>query len=126
MADKGKKELGRRGEELACGHLQSLGHTVLERNWQCGHLEVDIISRAADGLHFTEVKSLVAPVSDAPEHKVGTVKRNRLCAAALRYLGTHPSGSEEVFFDIVSVVFDGGSVRIEYFPQAWIPFYYGR
>ena len=53
MADKGKKELGRRGEELACGHLQSLGHTVLERNWQCGHLEVDIISRAADGLHFT-------------------------------------------------------------------------
>lgn len=126
MDRKGKKELGRQGETLACEYLRSHGHIVLERNWRSGHLEVDIISRAADGLHFVEVKSLVEPASDAPEHKVDRIKQNRLSAAALQYLNTDHAGSEEVFFDIVTVLFDGSSARLEYFPQAWIPVYFGR
>ena len=49
-----RRELGQLGEELACEWLREMGHTILERNWRSGHLEVDIISFDADGIHFIQ------------------------------------------------------------------------
>ncbi|HAW06425.1 MAG TPA: endonuclease, partial [Rikenellaceae bacterium] len=43
---KGRGEFGRRGEDEACMYLVSQGHTILERNWRCGHLEIDVITLA--------------------------------------------------------------------------------
>ena len=46
MENKGnyRRDLGRQGEDIACTLLESMGHTILERNWRSGHLEIDIIS----------------------------------------------------------------------------------
>ena len=119
---RGKAALGRLGEELACRYLEQHGHRVLARNWRSGHLEIDIISRAADGLHFAEVKSRTAPVSADPQDNVGPAKRKKITAAARRFLSG--LGEDlEVWFDIVSVVFDGASVEIEHYPGAWLPIY---
>ena len=49
-----RKQVGDLGEGLACSYLESRGHTILRKNWRIGHLEVDIISRDAQGLHFVE------------------------------------------------------------------------
>ena len=118
----GKAALGQLGEDLACAWLEQNGHTVLARNWRSGHLEIDIISKAADGLHFAEVKSRTAPVSADPEDNVGPAKRKKITSAALRFLSG--LGEDlEVWFDIVSVVFDGASVEIEHYPGAWLPIY---
>ena len=109
------------GEEMACDFLRSRGHRILERNWRGSHLEVDVISEAPDGLHFVEVKSRL-DAEAAPEEKVDARKQRRISAAALKYL--NESGSDrEVFFDVVSVVFDGSKTMVKYFPQAWIPMY---
>ena len=35
---------GKKGEDIACGLLEGMGHIILERNWRSGHLEIDIIS----------------------------------------------------------------------------------
>jgi len=121
MEIKGKRALGRLGEEKACDFLESRGHRIVARNWQGSHLEVDIISEAADGVHFVEVKSRL-DADAAPEEKVDANKQRRISAAALKYL--NESGSDrEVFFDVVSVTFDGANTRVYYFPQAWIPLY---
>ena len=121
MEIKGKRALGRLGEEMACDFLRSRGHHVLERNWHGSHLEVDIISEAADGLHFVEVKTRLDSDS-APEEKVDGRKQRRISSAALKYL--NGTGSDrEVFFDVVSVTFDGTQTFVKYFPQAWIPMY---
>ena len=121
METKGKRALGRMGEEMACDFLRSRGHRILERNWQGSHLEVDIISEAADGLHFVEVKARTDEGA-APEEKVDLRKQRRISDAALKYL--NGTGSDrEVFFDVVSVTFDGPQTRVKYFPQAWIPMY---
>ena len=122
-----RRELGDLGEDVAAGYLSGLGHTVIERNWTAGHLEIDIVTLASDGVHFVEVKSRTAPVSADPEENVTAVKRKRLCRAALRYLGGPgygkvPAGAE-IFFDIVAVVFNGDSYEIKYYPQAFIPLY---
>ena len=118
----GKAALGQLGEDLACAWLEQNGHTVLARNWRSGHLEIDIISKAADGLHFAEVKSRTAPVSADPEENVGPAKQKRITAAALRFL--NGLGEDlEVSFDVISVVFDGGTADIEYYPGAWLPLF---
>lgn len=122
MLQTGKKALGKLGEEVACDFLQSRGHRILERNWRGGHLEVDIISESQDGLHFVEVKSCTAPLTSDPQEKVNSLKQKRISAAALKYLNEH-GRDQEVFFDVISVIFDGENTFVKYFPQAWIPLY---
>ncbi len=119
---KGRRALGVLGEEKACDFLRAKGHRIVSRNWRGSHLEVDIISEDAAGLHFVEVKTRLAPAGTAPEEKVDGRKRQRIGAAALKFL--NQSGSDrEVFFDVVTVLFDGDRTEVSYFPQAWIPMY---
>ena len=113
--------VGRRGEEIAANFLSGHGHTVLAKNWRSGHLEIDIVTMAADGIHFVEVKSRVFPMAAEPEASVGYAKRKNISAAAAR--GIRESGMQDVEyrFDVVSVVFDGGEYRVDYFPEAFYP-----
>ena len=115
--------MGDLGEDLASRYLEQLGHTVLERNWRHSHLEIDLITLDAEGLHFVEVKSRTAPVSAAPEENVTLPKQKRLATAALAFLHERTSGELDVYFDIISVVFDGERTEIVYFKQAFIPTY---
>ncbi len=122
-----RREKGKRGEDEACRYLVNCGHTIIRRNWRYSHLEIDIISLKDDGLHFVEVKSRTAPVMAAPEMNVDAGKQRRLAVAAKAFMN---SGDRrglppdmEIYFDIVSVVFDGPYFEIEYYPQAFIPTY---
>jgi len=118
-------KIGRKGEDIACGYLLSHGHTILDRNWRSGHLEIDIVSLDPAGLHFVEVKSRVAPAPAAPEENVGYLKQRRIVSAARRYLHSADAKPQfaqaEVFFDVFSVIFEGEKVEVNYFPQAYIP-----
>ena len=118
-----RKRLGDLGEDLAARHLEQLGHTVLDRNWRHSHLEIDLITLDAEGLHFVEVKSRTAPVSAAPEDNVDYRKRRHLTTAALSYLNAGHFGDRDVFFDIVTVIFVGERTEIQYYKQAFIPIY---
>ena len=54
---KAKDLLGRRGEELAAGYLESLGMPIVERNWRCAEGEIDIVALDGDALVIAEVKT---------------------------------------------------------------------
>ena len=116
-------KIGEAGEQMACDFLLSRGHQILDRNWRSGHLELDIVSEGPDGLHFVEVKARTAPLSTTVTDQVNTVKQKRISAAALQYLNKKHLAGREVYFDIVSVMFDGKETVVRYFPQAWIPMY---
>lgn len=116
-------KIGEMGEQMACDFLRSRGHQILDRNWRAGHLELDIVSEAPDGLHFIEVKARTAPVTTTILDQVNNVKQKRINAAALQYLNKKALKGQEVFFDVVSVLFDGPETVVRYFPQAWIPMY---
>lgn len=124
---KGRKVLGRRGEDEACLYLMDKGHTILERNWRTSHLEIDIVSLDKNGIHFIEVKSRTAPLGADPQDSVTYTKQKRITKAAMSYLGKMDkkliSSDVEVFFDVVAVIFDGSGTSVEYFPQAYIPIY---
>lgn len=118
-----RSKIGEVGEQMACDFLQTRGHQILDRNWRSGHLELDIVSEGPDGLHFVEVKARTAPVTTSITDQVNTIKQKRISAAALQYLNKNHLDGKEVYFDIVSVLFDGRETVVRYFPQAWIPMY---
>ena len=116
-------KIGHTGEEIACDFLLSRGHQILDRNWRSGHLELDIVSEDASGVHFIEVKARTVPVTSTLTDQVNRVKQKRISAAAMQYLNKKHLLGQEVYFDIVSVLFDREETVVRYFPQAWIPMY---
>ena len=128
MERKDRQKTGRQGEELVCQYLIEQGHSIVERNWRCGHLEVDIISVARDGIHFVEVKSRTAPLMAQPEENVGYRKQARIATAARRYLALRDDrllGEMEVWLDVAAVTFTGEKGEITWFPGAYVPIHYG-
>ena len=121
-----RSELGRKGEDIACNLLQSMGHLILERNWRSGHLEIDIISYSADGIHFVEVKTRRESIQAPPQESVDWKKQSRMVRAAQSFLKSgkgKPYGSHECMFDVVAVTFCGENHSTEWIPQAFIPMY---
>ena len=108
---------------MACDFLMSRGHQVLDRNWRAGHLEIDIVSQGADGIHFVEVKTRKAPVTSMVSDQVNPLKQKRISAAAMRYLSAKHLYGQEVFFDIISVTVEPEETRVQYYPHAWIPMF---
>ena len=128
MEDNGnhRQALGKKGEDIACRYLQGMGHTILERNFRCGHLEIDIISADAEGIHFVEVKARQKSIQAPPQENVDAGKQRRLTKAALRYLSSAkvlPVRDPECIFDIIAITFEGENANVEWIPQAFIPLY---
>lgn len=124
--DDHRRSLGRKGEDIACELLRSMGHIILERNWRSGHLEIDIISLDPSGIHFVEVKARRDSIQAPPQYNVDKAKQSRIVKASLGFLNTRkglPFGNLECHFDIVAVTFEDGSCSTEWFPQAYIPIY---
>ncbi|MBR4298949.1 MAG: YraN family protein [Bacteroidales bacterium] len=121
-----RRDIGKAGEELACGVLRDMGHIILERNWRSSHQEIDIISADADGIHFVEVKARQRNIQAPPQMSVDHAKQRNIVKAARQFLRTTkglPYSSLECHFDIVAITFSGGEPAIEWFPQAYIPIY---
>ena len=121
-----KQNLGQLGEDLACTYLHGIGHTILERNWRNGHLEIDIISLDKDGIHFVEVKARRKSIQAPPQESVDYRKQARITKASLAFLNSRNGlgyGNLECSFDIIAITFEGEQAKVEWIPQAYIPIY---
>ncbi|WP_457962697.1 YraN family protein [Arthrobacter sp. D1-29] len=104
---KSKDLLGRRGEELAAGYLESVGMLVVERNWRCPDGEIDIVALDADALVIAEVKTRRSLDYGHPFEAVGPEK-----LARLHRLGSAWCRDRELHMplrrvDVISVLDDG-------------------
>ena len=121
-----RRETGNEGEIIVCSYLEKNSHTVLEKNYRSGHLEIDIISLDRDGIHFVEVKTRRPPLQASPQDSVTAAKQRRIAQAAANYLSRskHP-GLEtlECHFDVAAVVIDGNRTTIKFIKDAYIPIF---
>ena len=99
----GRKELGARGEAVACLYLERQGIEVLERNWRCKAGEADIIAREDDEIVFIEVKTRASLSAGLPEDSVTRQKRRRYEGIAIYYLARSDSPSSKVRFDVIAI-----------------------
>jgi putative endonuclease len=116
----GKRELGLRGEELACAYLVDQGYSIVDRNWRSRTGEIDVVARTGRVTVFVEVKTRRTRSFGEPEESVTRAKAGRLRKLAGEYLSIH-GGTVEVRFDVLSILFDGRNelVELRHIPDAF-------
>lgn len=117
-------QVGRRAEDIACKYLEAKGFTILERNWRCHHLELDIIASEKSNpalVHFIEVKGRVFPsLAAEPSEMVGVKKQQNIVKAASGYLKKNKLSAEAVF-DIIAILFKPNGYEISFIRDAFSP-----
>ncbi|MBR1798822.1 MAG: YraN family protein [Bacteroidales bacterium] len=116
MAD--HNELGTLGEQVAAHWLAERGYAILETNYRRGHNEIDIIALHEGMIVVVEVKTRSANHLLPPERAVDHKKRAAIIRLANTYI-TENGRTEEVRFDIITVVRDGHTQTVEHLPNAF-------
>ncbi|MEW5993598.1 MAG: YraN family protein [Candidatus Zixiibacteriota bacterium] len=112
---KSKRRKGYTYEEFAAAYFRQHGYTVLERNWQAGHKEIDLIVRKGDVVAFVEVKSVSTREYGHPAERIDDKKIEHLTRAVQQYLIDNGIEGCDLRFDVVTFV--GG--KLEHYPDAF-------
>lgn len=115
-----RRTLGQAGEDFAATRLKKLGWRILERNWRCGPLELDIIGEHKGVIVFVEVKTRPQSAPARPDEALTPAKRQRLSRAASRYLSASGNWERPCRFDFISVwQMPDNTFSLEHFPHAF-------
>lgn len=96
------QKIGVRGEALAMEYLNSLGYTLIEKNWRTGRSEIDIIVQRNNELHFIEVKASTSDRFGHPEERISAAKLKALAKASEKFIELNPA-FKEVIFDVLAI-----------------------
>ncbi len=122
MVDLRKKLLGKHGEDLAVDFLKKQGYKILERNFQKGYGEIDIITLdpstgSGDTLVFVEVKTRTSTEFGSPLEAITPWKLKALIRSCQFYKSLHPELPDGLRIDLVAISLspagDGGVEKIE-------------
>ena len=113
-------ETGKKGEDIAVSFLVSKGYEILETNWRSGHKEIDIIALDNDMLVIVEVKTRSTDYFGYPEEAVNKKKQQLLINAANAYVFKHDL-SNEIRYDIISIILKDNEVKIDHIEDAFFP-----
>ncbi|MEN3029049.1 MAG: YraN family protein [Aquificaceae bacterium] len=80
-------------EGLAVQYLQSLGYSILYRNYHCRRGEIDIVALDGEVLVFVEVKGGRSKVFGDPAERLSREKLQRVLACVEEFLEKHPAES---------------------------------
>ncbi|OHA23350.1 MAG: hypothetical protein A3G52_01085 [Candidatus Taylorbacteria bacterium RIFCSPLOWO2_12_FULL_43_20] len=105
------KELGSKGEDIACLFLMKHGYHIIERNYWRKWGEIDIVAQKGKRIYFIEVKTVsresIKQISGSsaykPEDNVHPRKRQRLARIFQTYLINKHVTDAKWQFDIICV-----------------------
>jgi putative endonuclease len=114
-----KKELGKKGEDLALQYLKKNGYRIFEKNYVCKLGEVDIIAREKDTLAFIEVKTRTSTAFGPPQLAVNAAKQMQLSKVAVYFLKEKGIENVKARFDVVAIVLGPKGPEIELIRDAF-------
>jgi putative endonuclease len=114
-----KKELGKKGEEIALRFLKKRGYRVVEKNYVCKMGEMDIIAREKDTWVFIEVKTRTSTLFGPPQLAVNSSKQRQLSKVALNYLKEKKLEDTKARFDVVAILLEEKREEIELIRDAF-------
>ncbi len=114
-------QLGKKGEQLAVDFLLKNGYDIVERNYRFDKAEVDIIAQKSDILAIIEVKTRSTTDFGNPQDFVKPKQIQRLVKAVDEYIITNRL-DVEVRFDIIAIVKEDKSFKIEHLEDAFYHF----
>jgi len=107
-ATESKKQIGIRGEDLACAELERQGMQVLERNWRCRLGEIDIVAAETGPtgltLVFCEVKCRSGLGFGHPLEAITYEKMRTLRQLAAVWMREHRRKASSIRLDAIGVV----------------------
>lgn len=114
-----KKEIGKKGEELAIRFLKKNGYRILKKNYVCKLGEMDIIARDKDTLVFIEVKTRTSNLFGPPQMAVNLSKQTKLSKVALNFLKENKIEDIKARFDVVAIEIRPDQDKIELIKDAF-------
>lgn len=112
--------LGKEGEQVAVNYLKEKGYHILDINWRCRHLELDIVAEKGNDLVIVEVKTRSWGALIRPEEAVTPQKTQRLLEATEEYIYQHQI-DKEVRLDIIAITGKRGDFQIEHIENYYMP-----
>ena len=102
----GRRQLGMRGEELACEFLVRNQMKIIDRNWSCSYGEADIVALEGRTLVFCEVKTRKNLRYGKPESAITFKKRERYYKLINVYRSRCAVKHSSVRFDLITILVD--------------------
>ncbi|MFK7787637.1 MAG: YraN family protein [Crocinitomicaceae bacterium] len=113
-------ELGKKGEQLAVNLLKKKDHLILQQNFRYRRGEIDIISISNNQLIATEVKTRETKAFGAPFSAVSRSKQRQIISVMNAFI-EQSQRTEEVRFDVISIVLEKEKREIEHIESAFYP-----
>jgi putative endonuclease len=99
-----RQKLGSAGEDMAAAFLQKNGYRIVDRNFQAGKFEIDLICLDGNDLVIVEVKSVRGPGYGRPEARISRFKQRSIIKATYLFLNKNPKfKGKNVRFDVVCI-----------------------
>ena len=114
-----KKELGKKGEQLAVRYLKKSGYRIIQTNYVCKLGEMDIIAQENDTLAFIEVKTRTSTTFGPPQLAVNSAKQMQLSKVALNFLKEKKLEDLKARFDVVAILLGPRGEEIELIKDAF-------
>ncbi len=110
-----KKDLGKKGEEIAKRFLEDAGFVVIDENFHSHFGEIDLIAIDKDTLVFVEVKTRFSEKFGLPEEAVTPTKIKTIVKVGDYYKSLHNDlpGLERIDVVAIDLELDGKLKRIE-------------
>lgn len=115
ISKKNTRQKGRKYEKLAEEFLLKRGFEILERNWQAGHREIDLIARDGSAIAFIEVKGAKSDSYGHPAEKMTPRKKKNLIQAAEKYIIQSNLTGFDIRFDLITILDE----KLEYYRDAF-------
>lgn len=113
-------ELGKAGERLAVNLLKKKDHIILKQNFRYRRGEIDIISLCNNQLIATEVKTRETKQFGAPFSAVSRGKQRQIISVMNAFI-EQSKRTEEIRFDVISIVLKKEKTEIEHIEEAFYP-----
>ena len=98
-----RRQLGIEGESIACGALERLGYSIIERNYRIRSGEIDIVANDAGTIVFIEVKTKTNGDFGDPVEEVTTQKQRQIVSMGEYYATYCCPPNTPCRFDVVTV-----------------------
>ena len=111
-------EVGQWGEQTAALHLMHQDYQILERNWRCRHLEIDIIAEYLGEIVFVEVKTRSGGDFREARAAVHYDKRRHIMDAAHEYL--RQNRLDNIWrYDVITIIGNAAHYRLRHEQRAF-------
>ena len=99
-----KRSTGNKGEDIACGFLKKLGYNIVQRNYQYGHGEIDIVAYDKEILVFVEVKYRKSLEYGPPELAIPKSKQRQVRKTAEAYIYDKNIKDTSARIDVIAIL----------------------